>query len=96
MIIKRGKVSIMLKALLCNVTRKPFCLVDVPADVKSIKFAGEYTKDGQAVNVSNNKLTASKRVMNSCDAVNLLRACYHAESDTFYLSSEIVAVIEGE
>ena len=86
----------MLKAVLCNVTKKPFCLVDVPADVKSIKFAGEYTKDGKAVNVSVNKLTASKRALNSRDAVNLLEACYHVKSDTFYLASEIVAVIEGE
>lgn len=86
----------MLKAILCNVTKKPFCLVDVPADVKSIKFAGDYTKDGQAVNVSNNKLTANKRVLNSHDAVNLLKARYHDKSDTFYLSSEIVAVIEEE
>lgn len=78
----------MLKAVLCNVTKEPFCLVDVPADVKSIKFAGEYTVNGQAVNVSNNKLTASKRALNSRDAVNLIKACYHAESDTFYLLSE--------
>lgn len=78
----------MLKAVLCNVTKKPFCLVDVPAGVKSIKFAGEYTKDGKAVNVAVNKLTASKRVLNSRDAVNLIKACYHAESDTFYLLSE--------
>lgn len=84
----------MLKAVLCNVTKTPFCLVDVPADVKSIKFAGEYTKDNKAVNVAVNKLTASKRVLNSHDAVNLLKACYHDKSDTFYLSSEIVAVIE--
>ena len=86
----------MLKAVLCNVTKEPFCLVDVPADVKSIKFAGEYTKDGQAVNVAVNKLTASKRALNSRDAVNMLKACYHDKSDTFYLASEIVAVIEGE
>lgn len=76
----------MLKAILCNVTKKPFALVDVSSDVKSIKFAGEYTKDGQAVNVSNNKLTASKRVLNSRDAVNLSKACYHDKSDTFYLA----------
>ena len=76
----------MLKAILCNVTKKPFYLVDVPVDVKSIKFAGEYTKDGQAVNVSNNKLTASKRALNSRDAVNMLKACYHDKSDTFYFA----------
>ena len=50
----------MLKAILCNVTKKPFALVDVSPDVKSIKFAGEYTKDSKAVNVSVNKLTASE------------------------------------
>lgn len=76
----------MLKAVLCNVTKKPFALVDVPADVKSIKFAGEYTASGQAVNVAVNKLTASKRVLNSRDAVNLTKACYHDKSDTFYLA----------
>lgn len=86
----------MLKAILCNVTKKPFALVDVSPDVKSIKFAGEYTKDSKAVNVAVNKLTASKRVLNSRDAVNLIKACYHDKSDTFYLSSEIVAVIEEE
>ena len=86
----------MIKAVLCNVTKKPFCLVNVPHDVKSIKFAGEYTKDGKAVNVAVNKLTASKRALNSRDAVNLIKACYHDKSDTFYLASEIVAVIEGE
>ena len=76
----------MLKAVLCNVTKKAFALVDVTADVKSIKFAGAYTASGQAVNVSNNKLTASKRVLNSRDAVNLIKACYHDKSDTFYLA----------
>lgn len=76
----------MLKAILCNVTKKPFALVNVSPDVKSIRFAGEYTKDGQAVNVSVNKLTASKRVLNSHDAVNLIKACYHDKSDTFYLA----------
>lgn len=76
----------MIKAVLCNVTKKPFCLVNVPHDVKSIKFAGEYTKDSKAVNVAVNKLTASKRVLNSRDAVNLIKACYHDKSDTFYLA----------
>ena len=76
----------MIKAVLCNVTKKPFCLVNVPHDVKSIEFAGEYTKDSKAVNVAVNKLTASKRVLNSRDAVNLFKACYHEKSDTFYLA----------
>ena len=76
----------MLKAVLCNVTKKPFCLVDVDEKTQTIKFAGAYTKDGKAVNVSNNKLTASKRALNSRDAVNLLKACYHVKSDTFYLA----------
>lgn len=75
----------MIKAVLCNVTKKPFCLVNVPHDVKSIKFAGAYTASDQSVNVSVNRLTASKRVLNSRDAVNLLKACYHDKSDTFYL-----------
>lgn len=77
----------MLKAILCNVTKKPFCLVDVPADVKSIEFAGEYTKDGQAVNVSNNKLTASKRVLNKRSVICLLKASLHEKSGTYYIDA---------
>ena len=80
----------MLKAILCNVTKKPFAIVDVDKKTQTVKFAGAYTaKDGKAVNVAVNKLTASKRVLNSRDAVNLIKACYHAESDTFYLASEM-------
>ena len=86
----------MLKAILCNVTKKPFAITDVPSDVKSIQFAGAYTASGKAVNVAVNKLTVSKRALNSRDAANLLKACYHDKSDTYYLASEIVAVIEGE
>ena len=76
----------MLKAVLCNVTKKPFCLVEVNGETQTIKFAGAYTRDGKAVNVAVNKLTASKRALNSRDAVNLLKACYHVKSDTFYLA----------
>lgn len=76
----------MLKAILCNVTKKPFCLVEVDEKTQTIKFAGAYTASGQAVNVAVNKLTASKRVLNSRDAVNLIKACYHDKSDTFYLA----------
>lgn len=75
----------MLKAILCNVTKKPFAIVDVEEKTQTIKFAGAYTSSGDAVNVAVNKLTASKRVLNSRDAVNLIKACYHDKSDTFYL-----------
>ena len=76
----------MLKAALCNVTKKPFCLVDVDKKKQTVKFSGAYTVSGQPVNVAVNKLTASKRVLNSRDAVNLIKACYHDKSDTFYLA----------
>ena len=76
----------MLKVILCNVTKKPFCLVDVDKKTQAVKLAGAYTASGQAVNVSVNKLTASKRVMNSRDDANLIKACYHDKSDTFYLA----------
>lgn len=73
----------MLKAILCNVTKKPFAIVDVDKKTQTVKFAGAYTASGQAVNVAVNKLTASKRVLNS---LNLLKACYHDKSGTFYLA----------
>lgn len=76
----------MLKAVLCNTTKKPFAIVDVDKKTQTIKFAGAYTASGQAVNVADNKVTASKRVLNSRDAVNLLKACYHGKSDTFYFA----------
>ena len=76
----------MLKAVLCNVTKKAFAIVDVNEKMQAVKLAGAYTASGQAVNVSVNKLTASKRVLNSRDAVNLIKACYHDKSDTFYLA----------
>ena len=77
----------MIKAVLCNVTKKPFAIVDVSPDVKSIKFAGEYTKDGQAVNVSVNKLTASKRVMKKRSVICLLKASFHEKSGTYYIDA---------
>lgn len=76
----------MIKAVLCNVTKKPFAIVDVDKKTQTVKFAGAYTASGQAVNVAVNLLTASKRVLNSHVSVNLLKACYHDKSDTFYLS----------
>jgi len=76
----------MLKAVLCNVTKKPFCLVDVEEKKQTVKLAGACTASGKAVNVSVNKLTADKRVLNSRDAANLIKACYHEKSDTFYLA----------
>ena len=76
----------MLKAVLCNTTKKPFAIVDVDKKTQTVKFAGAYTASGDAVNVAVNKLTASKRVLNSHDAVNLIKACYHDKSDTFYLA----------
>ena len=75
----------MLKAVLCNVTKEPFCLVDVDEKTQTIKFAGAYTKDFQAVNVSVNKLTVSKRVMKAAETVDLYDAVYHAASDTYQL-----------
>ena len=77
----------MLKAILCNVTKKPFALVDVSADVKSIKFAGEYTASGQAVNVAFNKLTESKRILNKRSTQCLLTASFHKESGTYYIDA---------
>ena len=77
----------MLKAILCNVTKKPFAIVDVSPDVKSIKFAGAYTASGDAVNVSVNKLTASKRVMKKRSVQCLLYASLHEKSGTYYIDA---------
>lgn len=77
----------MLKAILCNVTKKPFAIVNVSPDVKSIKFAGEYTMDGQAVNVSVNKLTASNRIMKKRSVICLLKASFHEKSGTYYIDA---------
>ena len=77
----------MLKAVLCNVTKKPFCLVNVSPDVKSIKFAGEYTVSGQAVNVAVNKLTASNRIMKKRSVICLLKASFDEKSGTYYIDA---------
>lgn len=77
----------MLKAVLCNVTKKPFALVDVSPDVKSIKFAGEYTASGHAVNVAVNKLAESKRVLNKRSTQCLLTASFHEKSGTYYIDA---------
>ena len=77
----------MLKAVLCNVTKKPFCLVEVDGETQTIKFAGAYTMDGQAVNVSVNKLTASKRVMKKRSVQCLLYASLHEKSGTYYIDA---------
>lgn len=77
----------MLKAVLCNVSKRPFALVEVDEKTRTIKFAGAYTVSGKAVNVAVNKLTASKRVLNSRDAVNLIRACYHEKSGIYYIDA---------
>lgn len=78
----------MLKAVLCNVTKKPFCLVDVNEKTQTVKFAGEYTKDGQAVNVAVNKLTASKRIMKKRSVQCLLYASLHEKSGTYYIDTD--------
>ena len=77
----------MLKAVLCNVTKKPFCLVEVDEKTQTIKFAGEYTASGKAVNVSVNKLTASKRVMKKRSVICLLKASFHEKSGTYYIDA---------
>ena len=83
--------TIVTKAVLCNITREPIAVVNVPAANRSIRLAGAYTVNGDAVNVSVNKVTANKRFTKAernnifgCQYI-LPDAAYHAESDTYQI-----------
>ena len=65
------------KAVLCRATGEPIATVKVPANVRTIKMAGAYTANGDAVNVSFNKVTAN--------AVKL--ACFHGSAANYHEKS---------
>lgn len=73
------------KAVLCNITREPIAVVNVPAATRSIRLAGEYTADGKAVNVGTNKVTANARTLAKTEAMDVPVAQYHKESETYFL-----------
>ena len=82
---------VVAKAILgCN-GKFPIALVKVPANVRTVRVAGSYTVNGDAVNVSVNKVTANKRFTKAernnifgCPYI-LPDAAYHAESDTYQI-----------
>ena len=83
--------TIVTKAVLSRTNGKPIAMVKVPANVRSIRLAGAYTMNGDAVNVSVNKVTANKRFTKAernnifgCSYI-LPDAAYHAESDTYQI-----------
>lgn len=76
------------KAVMCSVTGEPIATVKVPASVRAIKLAGAYTANGDAVNVSANKVTANAGKL-AC--FHGSAANYHEKSGTYYI--EVTAVL---
>ena len=76
----------VVKAVMCRVTGEPIAIVKVPANVRTIKLAGAYTIDGDACNVSVNKVSSNKRAIKKIDRCWEFRmAVYHEKSGTYYL-----------
>lgn len=76
------------KAVLCNITREPIAVVNVPAGARTIRLAGAYTVGGDAVNVSTNKVTANASTLAKIQTMDVPVAQYHKESETFFLSKD--------
>lgn len=82
---------VVTKAILgCN-GKFPIALVKVPANVRTVRVAGSYTVGGDAVNVSEYKVTANKRFTRAQrnnifgSPYYLPEAVYHAESGTYQI-----------
>lgn len=82
---------VVTKAILgCN-GKFPIALVKVPANVRTVRAAGSYTAGGDAVNVSEHKVTANKRFTKTQrnnifgSPYYLPEAVYHAESGTYQI-----------
>ena len=76
----------VVKAVLCSISGEPIAIVKVPANVRTIKLAGAYTINGDACNVSVNKVSSNKREIkkiNRCFEYRL--AVYHEKSGTYHL-----------
>ncbi len=66
------------KAVLCRVTGEPIATVKVQARTRTIKLAGAYTANGDAVNVSVNKVTANAGKL----------ACFHGQASSYHEKSD--------
>lgn len=73
------------KAVICNTTGAPIATVKLPRNVAMIKMAGAYTCSGDAVNVSTNKVTADKRVLNKLANLAVPSAVLHEKSGTYHI-----------
>ena len=81
----------VVKAVMCRISGEVIATVKVPSNVKSIKLAGTYSVNGDACNVSVNKVTKDKRVINKLRRFETPEAIFHEKSGTYYI--EVPAIL---